>query len=39
MKLVDEAAGLAAIRHSRKRVVTAGMDRMAFLFRSRSASW
>lgn len=25
MKLVDEAAGLAAIKHSRCRVVTAGM--------------
>jgi len=32
MKLADEAAGLAAIRHSRKRVVTAGIDRMNFLF-------
>jgi acyl-CoA hydrolase len=31
MKLVDEAAGLAAIRHSRCRVVTASMDRMTFL--------
>jgi acyl-CoA hydrolase len=31
MKLADEAAGLAAIKHSRRRVVTAGMDRMAFL--------
>ncbi|MDQ6744757.1 MAG: acyl-CoA thioesterase [Actinomycetota bacterium] len=31
MKLVDEAAGLAAIKHSRSRVVTAGMDRMTFL--------
>jgi acyl-CoA hydrolase len=31
MKLVDEAAGLAAIKHSRARVVTAGMDRMTFL--------
>jgi acyl-CoA hydrolase len=31
MKLVDEAAGLAAIRHSRRRVVTASMDRMTFL--------
>jgi acyl-CoA hydrolase len=30
MKLVDEAAGLAAIKHSRQRVVTAGMDRMNF---------
>lgn len=31
MRLVDEAAGLAAIKHSRQRVVTAGMDRMTFL--------
>jgi acyl-CoA hydrolase len=31
MKLCDEAAGLAAIKHSRRRVVTAGMDRMNFL--------
>jgi acyl-CoA hydrolase len=31
MKLADEAAGLAAVKHSRGRVVTAGMDRMAFL--------
>jgi acyl-CoA hydrolase len=31
MKLVDEAAGLAAIRHSHRRVVTAGVDRMTFL--------
>jgi acyl-CoA hydrolase len=31
MKLADEAAGLAAIKHSRLRVVTAGMDRMTFL--------
>src|SRR5213596_1907729 len=31
MKLCDEAAGLAAIKHSRGRVVTAGMDRMTFL--------
>src|SRR3954467_2031903 len=31
MKLCDEAAGLAAVRHSRGRVVTAGMDRMTFL--------
>ena len=31
MKLADEAAGLAAIKHSRQRVVTAGMDRMDFL--------
>src|SRR5215207_4117101 len=31
MKLCDEVAGLAATRHSRRRVVTAGMDRMTFL--------
>jgi acyl-CoA hydrolase len=31
MKLCDEAAGLAAVRHSRRRVVTAGVDRMTFL--------
>ncbi len=31
MKLCDEAAGIAAIRHSHLRVVTAGMDRMTFL--------
>ncbi len=31
MKLCDEAAGIAAIKHSRRRVVTAGMDRMTFL--------
>jgi acyl-CoA hydrolase len=31
MKLCDEAAGLAALKHSRARVVTAGMDRMTFL--------
>jgi acyl-CoA hydrolase len=31
MKLVDEAAGLAATRHARRRVVTAGADRMTFL--------
>jgi acyl-CoA hydrolase len=31
MKLCDEVAGLAAIKHSRRRVVTAGVDRMAFL--------
>ena len=31
MKLCDEAAGLAAIRHSRSRVVTGGVDRMTFL--------
>jgi acyl-CoA hydrolase len=32
MKLCDEVAGLAAIKHSRMRVVTVGMDRMNFLF-------
>jgi acyl-CoA hydrolase len=32
MKLCDEAAGLAAVRHSHTRVVTAGVDRMTFLF-------
>ena len=31
MKLVDEVAGLAAVRHARRRVVTAGADRMTFL--------
>lgn len=31
MKLCDEAAGLAAVRHSGVRCVTAGMDRMTFL--------
>jgi acyl-CoA hydrolase len=31
MKLADEAAALAAIRHARRRVVTVGMDRMDFL--------
>jgi len=30
MRLVDETAGLAAIKHSGRRVVTAGMDRMTF---------
>jgi acyl-CoA hydrolase len=29
MKLCDEAAGLAAVRHARRRVVTAGVDRSA----------
>ncbi len=32
MKLCDEAAALAAIKHSRQRVVTAAIDRMAFLY-------
>ena len=31
MRLCDEAAGIAAIKHSRRRVVTAAMDRMTFL--------
>ena len=31
LKLCDEAAGIAAIRHCRTRVVTAGMDRVTFL--------
>jgi acyl-CoA hydrolase len=31
MKLCDEAAGLAAVKHSRRRVVTASMDRMTFM--------
>jgi len=30
MRMCDEAAGIAAIRHSGRRVVTAGMDRMTF---------
>ena len=31
MRLCDEVAGIAAIRHSGVRVVTAGIDRMTFL--------
>ena len=31
MKACDEVAGIAAIRHSGQRVVTAAMDRMTFL--------
>jgi acyl-CoA hydrolase len=31
MRLCDEAAGIAASKHSRLRVVTAGMDRLTFL--------
>ncbi len=31
LHMCDEVAGLAAIRHCRGRVVTAGMDRMTFL--------
>ena len=32
MKMVDEAAGTVAIRHSRKRVATAAVDYMSFLY-------
>jgi len=32
LKLADEAAGLAAIKHSGRRVVTAGIDRTNFLY-------
>ncbi len=31
MKLCDEAAGLAAIRHCSNRIVTVGVDRMTFM--------
>ena len=31
LKLADEVAGLAAMRHSRCRVVTGGLDRVTFL--------
>lgn len=31
MRLVDTAAGIAAIKHARRRVVTAAMDDMSFL--------
>lgn len=31
MRLCDEAAGLAAIRHARQQVVTAAVDRLTFL--------
>jgi acyl-CoA hydrolase len=31
MELVDEAAGIASVRHARRRTVTASIDRMAFL--------
>ena len=31
MKLCDEAAGLAAIRHCSRRIVTVGVDRMTFM--------
>jgi acyl-CoA hydrolase len=30
MRMCDEAAGIAAIRHCGRRIVTAGMDRMTF---------
>jgi acyl-CoA hydrolase len=32
LRLADEAASLASIKHSGRRVVTAGMDRMTFLY-------
>jgi acyl-CoA hydrolase len=32
LKLADEAAGLAAVKHSRQRVVTAGLDRVNFRY-------
>ncbi|MGH2443476.1 MAG: acyl-CoA thioesterase, partial [Chloroflexota bacterium] len=32
MKMVDEAAGSAAIRHARCRVATAAIDYMSFLY-------
>jgi acyl-CoA hydrolase len=31
MKLCDEAAGIAAVKHCRSRVVTAAIDRMTFM--------
>ncbi len=31
MKLCDEAAGISAVKHCRRRVVTAAIDRMTFL--------
>src|SRR4051812_40854124 len=31
MRLCDEVAGIAAVRHSGRRVVTAAMDRLTFL--------
>jgi acyl-CoA hydrolase len=31
MKMCDEAAGIAAVKHSKRRVVTAAIDRMTFL--------
>ena len=38
MKMVDEVAGVAAVRHSGSRVVTAALDRMTFTSRSSSGS-
>lgn len=32
LKIADEAAGLVAVKHSRQRVVTAGVDRVNFLY-------
>jgi acyl-CoA hydrolase len=32
LKMADDAAGLAAVKHSRQRVVTAGVDRVNFLY-------
>lgn len=32
LKMADEAAGLAAVKHCHRRVVTAGLDRVNFLF-------
>jgi acyl-CoA hydrolase len=32
LKMADEAAGLTAVKHSRQRVVTAGLDRVNFLY-------
>jgi acyl-CoA hydrolase len=32
LKLADDAAGLSAVKHSRQRVVTAGVDRVNFLY-------
>lgn len=32
LKMADEAAGLVAVKHSRQRVVTAGVDRVNFLY-------
>ena len=31
MKMCDEAAGIAAVKHCRRRVVTAAIDRMTFM--------